>query len=85
LLGDIARRNQKTKKKMENFILFEIYPASGRPSRVIGEYKTYEDACNDVVELTGGNSILAESYVVREGASVEDVTYTNEKGVWYFS
>ena len=58
--------------------LVEIYRNSGRPSREVFT-GSYEECCEELDSLCGGNHILESNYVIVEG-SLDDNTYTDERG-----
>jgi hypothetical protein len=65
-------------------LLIKVFRNSGRPNYLVGEFSSYEEACDELDRITSNNSILQEEYVILEGESFEDVTYTSESGFIYF-
>jgi hypothetical protein len=65
-------------------LLIKVFRNSGRPNYLVESFSSYEEACDELDRITSGNSILQEEYVILEGESFEDVTYTSESGFIYF-
>jgi len=57
------------------YTVFEVHPASGRPSRVLGQSRTYEGGCRIADE-----SFQQHTMVVK--GNVNDVTYIDAEGFW---
>jgi hypothetical protein len=60
------------------YTIFKIYPASGRPDRVVETKETYEEAYDFVEEESQERNLL-----IREG-SAEETTFRADDGTWYF-
>ena len=61
--------------------VFEIYPGSGRPARVVEENVTVERSREIIDDLCHGNSILEENYAIQDG-TVEESTFIDDNGLW---